>query len=99
MIIDDKTLLDNIEWEQVDTEHITIKVNGEQLKKDLYERVEFEATDQKDRTNSITILNDLGILAEIHYHELLTEKETRELAKQLRDQLNNTIKSTLKIKD
>ena len=99
MIIDDKTLLDNIEWEQVDTEHITIKVNGKQLKKDLYKRLEFEATDQKDRTNSITILNDLGILAEIHYHELLTEKETRELAKQLRDQLNNTIKSTLKIKD
>lgn len=92
MKINDIELMESIDWEKSDNEHIIINVDGDKLKKSLYQSLKAEADYENLR---LFIAGELFM--DLHITETMTHDSCREWLKEIEVTLNNRIKSKLKI--
>ena len=95
MILDSKKLMECVEWESVKGDEITIHVDGEKLKEEVYENLRIKL----GRGELISLSFQDGPFIEIIPNELFDEDYCKQLSIELMNRLNNTIKAKLNIKD
>ena len=92
MKINDIELMESIDWEKSDNEHIIINVDGDKLKESLYQSLKAESDIENLR---LFIAGELFM--DLHITETMPYDSCREWLKEIEVTLNNRIKSKLKI--
>lgn len=83
-----------VDWENVTQDKITINVDGEKLKQTIYEDLEVKI---KERDDSIKLTMMDYTFLEIYMNEIMTKDDCRKLAIEIKNIMNNRIRSKLNL--
>ena len=89
-------IIKSIESESVTKDKITLNVDGEQLLNEIYEDVKIELDD--DPEAHITLRSQNATFIQIYPNELFDEKKCKQLAIEIKNRLNNEIKTKLNLR-
>ena len=89
-------IIKSIESESVTKDKITLNVDGEQLLNEIYEDVKIELDD--DSEAPITLRSQSATFIQIYPNELFDEKKCKQLAIEIKNRLNNEIKTKLNLR-
>ena len=92
MEINDINLIESIDWEKSDNEHIVITVDRDKLKENLYHSLKAETDYENLR---LFVAGELFM--ELHITETMTYDSCKGWLKEIEITLNNRLKSKLKI--
>ena len=95
VFLDTDKIFNCVDWENVTKDKITINVDGEKLKQTIYEDLEVKIKEGEDNPIKLTMMDYPFV--EIYPNEIMTEDDCKRWAIEIRNTLNNRIKSKLKL--
>lgn len=94
MFIDDKKIMECVNIEETTKDKIVLNVNGEKIIEEIYEdnKIKIHETPEK-----ILLYSGDVVLIEIYFDIILSKKECQQLAIEIINRLNNSMKTSLGI--
>ena len=93
---DNVKLMECVDWEQITKDTVTIKVDGEKLCETIYDEV--HVVMRKHHENSYGLYSNGILFCNITPGGIFSEKDCKQLAIEIKNTMNNRIRSTLNLK-
>ena len=95
MFLDIDKLVNCVDWENATQDKITVNVDGEKLKQKIYEDIKVRLIEGTENPIKLTMMDYPFV--DIYPNEIMTEDDCKKWAIEIRNTINNRIKSKLKI--
>lgn len=89
-------MMEYIDIKSITKEHITFNVDGEKLVKEIYENIKLEL---EDSSTPIRLNFQNEAFIKIYPNDLYSKNDCKQLAEEIKNELNSQIKEQLKIKE
>lgn len=95
VFLDIDKLVNCVDWENVTQDKITVNVDGEKLKQKIYEDIQVRLIEGTENPIKLTMMDYPFV--DIYPNEIMTEDDCKKWAIEIRNTINNRIKSQLKM--
>lgn len=95
VFLDIDKLVNCVDWENATQDKITVNVDGEKLKQKIYEDIKVRLIEGTENPIKLTMMDYPFV--DIYPNEIMTEDDCKKWAIEIRNTINNRIKSKLKI--
>lgn len=95
VLLDSEKLVECVEWSTATDKRVTLKVDGEQLKKAIYDDIKIELADP-DSIKPLLRCQDAPFI-EFYPNELFDAEDCNQIAIEIMNRINSQIKAKLNI--